>query len=45
MHEDCYSLHHAHIVQEQTMPTQTIFITGTNSGFGKAAVERFAQAG
>ena len=27
------------------MPSKTIFITGTNSGFGKAAVEQFAQAG
>ncbi len=27
------------------MPTKTIFITGTNSGFGKATVELFAQAG
>jgi NAD(P)-dependent dehydrogenase (short-subunit alcohol dehydrogenase family) len=31
--------------RKQTMPTKTIFITGTNSGFGKAAVEQFAQAG
>lgn len=27
------------------MPAKTIFITGTNSGFGKATVEQFAQAG
>jgi len=27
------------------MPSKTVFITGTNSGFGKAAVERFAHAG
>ncbi|WP_051219976.1 SDR family oxidoreductase [Rheinheimera baltica] len=27
------------------MPSKTIFITGTNSGFGKATVEQFAQAG
>lgn len=27
------------------MVSKTIFITGTNSGFGKATVERFAQAG
>ncbi len=27
------------------MPSNTIFITGTNSGFGKVTVEQFAQAG